>query len=254
MIRILRPLMRIAGGLLYHLFRVVPRSRRFALVARLITVTTPMWRLSPGFRKLMQFGWNNERDVVVRMMLSGLSRRGILYDPPFVVHNGQLLAEALRSGRGTVVVGTHRALNFMTMRYLYSLGHLPAVIGWRDMLVAGTRVALPVIRRPSSTSLVRTRTLLRQGGVVCAAIDHQRTGERTSVVQLQSATLQVSEALMLVAERAGAQVTFVATAMGDDGRLHIYFGAPRNKGTDQIRDSFGEFMRAVEEQTLSSMS
>jgi hypothetical protein len=221
-------------------------------VARIVEATMPLWRSTGPFRGTIRtFGWNDERDVAIRMALESLSRRGIPYDPPFVAHDGELLAEPLRGGTGTVVVGTHRALNVMTMRYLHSLGHLPAVVGWKEMQVAGTNVPLPVIR-PGVTCLVRARTHLRQGGVLCAAIDHLQSGRRTLPVQLESATLEVSDGLLLVAARSGAQVRFVATAVAGDGRLHIYFGAPpAGAEPGEMRAAFSRFVVSLEQQLMA---
>jgi hypothetical protein len=241
---------RLGAGVFAHSLRLVPRSHRFGAVARIVDATLPLWRSTPSFRRLMRtFGWNDERDVALRIALDSLSARRIDYDPPFTAHHGELLAEALRGGSGTLVVGTHRALNPMTMRYLHSLGHLPAVLGMKEMWVPGTTVPLPVIRR-GVTCLVRARTHLRNGGVVCAAIDHINGGRRTTPVRLESATLEVSEALLLVAARSGAQVAFVATELGEDRRLHIHFGAPAAAGAQAagLRGEFSRFVRSLERQ------
>jgi hypothetical protein len=247
---VVRGALRVVSGVFARLFRFVPRGRRFAVVARVVLVTLPLWRAAPSFRRLMRtFGWNGERDAALRIALGSLSRRGIPFDPPFVAHDGELLNEALRAGKGTLVVGTHRALNIMTMRYLHSLGVLPAVVGMKDMNVAGTDVPLPVIRR-GVTCLVRARTHLRRGGVVCAAIDHEQSGRRTLPVRLASATLEVSEALLLVAARCGAEVRFVATELGDDGKLHIYFGAPPEVRPAEMHGEFSRFVVSLEQAML----
>jgi hypothetical protein len=191
--------------------RLVPHRHRFALAARLAgTLAMPMraTRVFSGLRRWLRL--NSERDLSLHLLLRSMTASGTAFDVPLRLEGEEVLEAALSSGRGTVIVASHALLSRLLLRHLYDRGHWPTVIGGMDGIpLAGTRVVVPTVY-PTSTVLLLARRRLREGGIVCAVVDHVGSRERKNTVAFASPVgeIRLSDAIFRLAVRCDAQVVF----------------------------------------------
>lgn len=98
--------------------------------------------------------------------------------------------------------------------------------------------------QPSPAFLVRTRSLLRRGELVCAMPDRaEHQGRRTVEFATAKGRVIVAPALMQLAARCGAEVIFTEVHL--EGRALIgTIAAPSAASADAIIKDFMEFVRA----------
>jgi hypothetical protein len=117
------------------------------------------------------------------------------------------------------------------------------------MRVGGTGVTARTVQ-PSPTFLVKTRSRLRGGDVVCAMPDRaEHHGARTVEIATAGGRVVVAPALMHVAARCGARVIF--TEVHAEGRAALagtVYAPEATSSGGAIAEEFMEFVRARAEE------
>lgn len=185
-------------------------------------------------------------EVALQMVLRTLDRVGTEYDPIVRVHGAEPFATAREAGRGLLMIGPHAALSKLVVRYLCDQEYSPIIVVADSMRFGG-------MRRPprqiviSPNFLVRVRTELRAGSIVGAMADHEPdSSRRTFEVQTPAGTVLLSDGLIRIARKCDSAILFIASALGDDGVVHIYLEppSPASQSVEEIANDFASFVHS----------
>lgn len=245
-----RRLIRAAEFCFAAALRLAPRRRRFGAVLLLADAVLPFLRRTSAYRWQEAVGFDGPREIALHFMLNALTRNGTRFDPVVSVRGFEELERAHAAGRGVLVLGPHAALTLLMIRLFHDRGLDPVVVSPDPrMRVGGTTVTARTVQ-PSPTFLVKARSRLRRGDVVCAMPDRaEHHGARTVEFATAAGRVIVAPALMHVAARCGARVVFTEVhaegRSGVAGTLH----APRDTSSgDAIAEEFMDFVRARAEE------
>lgn len=234
--------------------RLVPRRYRFGAAVLVARAALPLFRRTYAYREQALLGLDGPHEIALHFILNALTRKGTRFDPVVAVKGYEEFERAFAAGKGVLVVGPHAALTLLMIRHFYDRGHDPVVISPDPrMRVGGTDVTARTVQ-PSPTFLVKTRSRLRRGELVCAMPDRaEHQGKRTVEFATANGRVIVAPALTHVAARCGAKVVFTEVHM--EGRALVgTIAAPSaaSAGTsDAIIKDFMEFVRARAEARLT---
>jgi len=227
--------------------RLVPRRRRFDAAVLVARAAVPLFRRTRAYREQEKMGFDSPHELALHFVLNALTRKGARFDPVIDVKGFEEFERAHAEGRGVLVVGPHAALTLLMVRLFYDRGFDPVVVTPDPLMrVGGTGVVVRTLQ-PSQTFLVRTRSHLRRGGVVCAMPDRaEHHGERTVEFATAIGRVIVAPALTQVAARCGAEVVFTELHVGGRGLAGTIArpSAASAGSPDAILEDFIEFVRA----------
>lgn len=229
---------------------LVPRRFRFGAVLTLTSAVLPLLRRTGAYRVQAEMGFDGPREIALHFMLNALTRNGTRFDPVIDVKGYEEFERAYAVGRGVLVVGPHAALTLLMIRHFYDHGLDPVVVSPDPrMRVGGTALTVRTVQ-PSPTFLVKTRSRLRVGDVVCAMPDRaEHHGERTVEFATARGRVIVAPALMHVAARCGARVIFTEVHAEGRATLAGTICAPEATSSGEaIAEEFMEFVRARAEE------
>jgi lauroyl/myristoyl acyltransferase len=187
--------------------RIVPRHHRFAAACMLARTLEPVVLRTAVYRT-----WPGRLDSVREISLYGvmtlMDRQRVAFDPAIRVIGAELLHDDMRRGRGLLVLGLHQSLLTLFPRYLHDIGCTPTIIAAAGTFpIAGTGATFPAIQA-SAHLLVRVRTELRAGGLVCAMLDGGRHLRRR--VDTAAGPRAISDAWVRLAHRCQARILFAS--------------------------------------------
>jgi lauroyl/myristoyl acyltransferase len=230
--------------------RLVPRRRRFAAAVLVARAALPLLRRTNAYRVQERIGFDGPRELALHFVLNALTRRGTRFDPVIDVKGFEELGRAYAAGRGVLVIGPHAALTLLMVRLFYDRGMDPVVISPDPLMrVGGTGVTARTLQ-PSPTFLVKTRSSLRRGELVCAMPDRaEHHGARTVEFATANGRVIVAPALTHVAARCGAEVVFTEVHVEGRGLVGTIAApsAASAGAADAIIKDFMDFVRAREE-------
>jgi lauroyl/myristoyl acyltransferase len=185
-------------------------------------------------------------EVALQMVLRTLDRVGTEYDPIVRVHGAEPFAIAREAGRGLLMIGPHAALSKLVVRYLCDQEYSPIIVVADSMRFGGMpRPPRQIVMSPNF--LVRVRSELRAGSIVGAMADHvPHKSHRTFEVRTPAGTVLLSDGLIRIAQKCGAAILFIASALSDDGIVHIYLEppAPSSQSVEAIAKDFAAFVQS----------
>jgi lauroyl/myristoyl acyltransferase len=227
--------------------RLVPRRHRFAAAVLVARAAVPVFRRTGAYRVQDKMGFDSPREISLHFVLNALTRKGTKFDPVIDVEGYEKFERAHAAGKGVLVIGPHAALTLLMIRLFYDRGLDPVVVSPDPLMrVVGTDVTARTVQ-PSPTFLVKTRSRLRRGELVCAMPDRaEHHGERTVEFATANGRVIVAPALTQVAARCGAEVVFTEVHMegrGLAGTIATPSAASAGVG-DAIVEDFMEFVRA----------
>ncbi len=224
--------------------RLVPRCCRFGAAVLVAHTAVPLLRMTDAYREQELIRFDSPHEIALHFILNALTRNGTRFDPVVTVKGYEKFERAYAAGKGVLVVGPHAALTLLMIRHFYDCGLDPIVISPDPrMRVGGTTVTARTVQ-PSPTFLVKTRSRLRRGELVCAMPDRaEHHGDRTVEFATVKGRVIVAPALMQVAARCGAEVIFTEVHLEGRGLVGT-FAAPSSASTDTIIKDFIEFVRA----------
>jgi len=186
------------------------------------------------------------REVALQMVLRTLDRVGTEYDPIVRVHGAEPFAIAREAGRGLLMIGPHAALSKLVVRYLCDQEYSPIIVVADSMRFGGMpRPPRQIVMSP--TFLLHVRTELRAGSIVGAMADHESdSSRRTFEVQTPGGTVLLSDGLIRIAQKCGSAILFIASALTDDGVVHIYLAppSPSSQSVEEIANAFAAFVHS----------
>lgn len=225
--------------------RLVPRRRRFAAAVLASRAALPLLRRTEAYRVQEKIGFDRPHEIALHFVLNALTREGTQFDPSIEVKGYEEFERAYAAGRGVLVIGPHAALTLLMVRHFYDRGLDPVVISPDPLMrVGGTRVTARTVQ-PSPTFLVKARSRLRRGELVCAMPDRaEHHGARTVEFATADGSVIVAPALTQVAARCGAEVIF--TEVHAEGRgLAGTIAAPRLASAGAVEAIINDFMEFV---------
>lgn len=205
----------------------VPRRYRFSAALRLARVSTPIVRRIPWYRARRQLRLDGVSEIALYYALEIMTNSGALFDPVFHVEGGEVLCDALRGDQGVLLVGPHALLNLLVPRNLYDIGYVPTIVSATSSFhLYGTRLVAHSIR-PSPTFMIRLRSVLRSGGIVCAMVDGKHTtGQKLIKFATIAGSMYISDALIRLALRCNARILFVSARLDQRRGLLLTFAEP----------------------------
>jgi hypothetical protein len=230
------------------LMRIVAQRNRFDAALRLTRAAVPVLRRTKAYREQEIKKFHGPREIALHLILNALSKNGTAFNPKFEVNGFHNVAQAHARGKGVLVIGHHAALTVLMVRLFWDKGLAPIVITPDDRLrVPGKLLAARTIQ-PSVMFLVKLRTQLRHGELVCGMPDRaEHHAGRT--VEFASVAGQVifAPAIIQVAARCGAEVLFTEVHIEGRRLVATIVAPPPNSTTAQaITEDFVSF---VQEQT-----
>jgi lauroyl/myristoyl acyltransferase len=185
-------------------------------------------------------------EAALQMVLRTLDRVGTEYDPVVIVHGAEPFGATREAGRGLLMVGPHAQLSKLVVRYLYDHGYSPILLSSAPMRVGGLpRPPRQIVTSP--TSLLRVRTALRAGSILFGMADHDgEISHRVKSVPTMAGPVFLSDGLIRIAHRCGAAILFFASALSDDGVVHIYLEPPSSasQSVEAIANDFAAFVQS----------
>jgi hypothetical protein len=227
--------------------RLIPRRYRFRAAFFIARGAVPLFRMTDAYRVQEMIGFDDPDEIALHFILNALTRNGTLFDPVVTVNGYEKFEQAYRNGRGVLVIGPHAALTLLMIRPFYDQGLDPVIVSPDPrMRISGTLVTARTVQ-PSPTFLVKTRSKLRRGELICAMPDRaEHHGNRTVEFATSRGHVIVAPALMQVAARCGAEVVFTEIHAEECGLVGTI--AVSSAGTaDAITKEFMGFVRAFTE-------
>lgn len=233
---------------------LVPRRYRFGAAFAIAHAAVPLFRRTGAYRVQERIGFDEPNEIALHFVLNALTRNGTRFDPVISVKGFEEFERAYSAGKGVLVIGPHAALTLLMIRLFHDRGLDPVVISPDPrMRVGGTAVTARTVQ-PSPTFLVKTRSRLRRGELVCAMPDRaEHHGEKTVEFATANGRVIVAPALTRVAARCGAEVVFTEVHVegrGLVGTIAAPSGASAGAADAIIKD-FMEFVRARAEARLA---
>ncbi|HEV2708361.1 MAG TPA: hypothetical protein VGV59_20770 [Pyrinomonadaceae bacterium] len=229
------------------MMRLVPRRYRFGAALVVARAAVPLFRMTNAYRVQEMIGFDGPHEIALHFILNALTRNGTRFDPVVSVKGYEEFERAYASGKGVLVIGPHAALTLLMIRLFYDRDLDPVVVSPDPhMRVAGTDVTVRTVQ-PSPMFLVKTRSRLRRGELVCAMPDRaEHHGVRTVEFTTAKGRVIVAPALMQVAARCGAAVVFTevhAEGHALVGTLTVPSAVAAGAG-ETITKEFIEFVRS----------
>jgi hypothetical protein len=233
----------------------VPRRYRFNAAARLARVLTPLVRRTSWYRAQRQLRIDGDSEIALYYVLEIMTNSGALFEPVLHVEGAEVLSDALKREQGVLLVAPHALLSQLLFRYLYDIDNVPAIISAAPSAhIYGTRLVASTIQ-PTPAYMIRLRSVLRKGGVVCAMVDGEHATERKLIKFATAAgPMYLSDALIRLALRCNASVLFTSVRVEQRRGVLLNIAAPA-KSTGLTVESVTEdcvaFIQAHVEQSVN---
>lgn len=195
----------------------LPRRYRFRAAALLSRALAPVVRRTPLYRAHRRLRIDGVSELALYYALEIMTNSGASFDPALEVEGSRILSDALERGEGVLLIAPHALLSQLIFRPLYDMGHVPTVISAAPLAhVYGTRLVVRAVQ-PSPTFMIRVRSVLRNGGVVCAMVDGEHAaGQGLVNFTTAEGTMVISDALIRLALRCKARVLFTSVRIDRD--------------------------------------
>jgi lauroyl/myristoyl acyltransferase len=243
-LRPLRYLLHIAGIATAAAFRLIPRRRRFGAAKTLADAMTPIIRSTGAIRFRATPHFEGAAETALQVVLRILDQAGTAYDPDLRINGSQYLDAARRRGRGLLILSSHAVLGKILVRHLTDAGDAPLVVAETPMRFGGAPAGV-IISSPSF--LLQVRSLLRAGAFIFATADHEpKPSRRTFTVPTDFGMVFLSDGLIRVASKCGAEILFLASRRNQDGDVEVDLTppAPSSVSVELITADFVAFVQS----------
>lgn len=231
--------------------RIVPRQYRFQTALLLARASVPLFGWTGAYREQRIKNFHRPEEIVLYLLLNALTKHGTHFDLEIVTKGYTHFERAYGQGKGVLVIGHHAALTLLMVRLFYDKGFDPIVVTPdQGLRVPGTLVTAGTVQ-PSRMFLVRLRTKLRHGELVCAMPDRgEHHVGRTIEFTTPAGQVILAPAMIDVAARCGAEVIF--TEVRVEGRqLVATIAASAASSTGMAPAIIEDFISFVRECTAS---
>lgn len=231
---------------------LVPRRMRYGMTRRLSHMLLPFWR-----HRLATGKWHVERDeeFAFGWALQLLDRFDVRFDPWVRMEGHELLKEAVEGGRGTLLVGTHASLTRLYMRALADAGYEFQLVAIEaSFRIPGTERAITTIER-SRNVLLRIRSALRRGEIVCALIDQRDSEARhATTFRTKFGEFHMVDTLFAVATACRAPTLFVMCTLDRHGAVCFAHTTPATGPNATAKELLVDFADTLVEHLARSSS
>jgi hypothetical protein len=195
-----------AGEVVARALSVVPYRCRFDAARVVARAIEPVLRRTTLYRTWLT-PFDGVRELSLYGVMTLMDRQRVRFEPRLRLPGVELLHDDIGRGRGVLLLGLHQSLATLFPRYLHDIGCTPLIVAASPSFpIVGTATSAPALQS-SASLLVRVRSQLRAGGVVCAMLD---VGGRESVaVDTRAGQVGLNHAWMRVAWRCRASILFV---------------------------------------------
>lgn len=226
--------------------RVVPCAYRFDVALLLTRVTVPLFRKTEAYSEQQIKNFHSPREIALHLILNALTKNSTAFNPRITVNGFDDFLQAFARGQGVLVIGHHAALTLFMIRLFYEKAFDPIVVTPDSRLrVPGTLVTARTVQ-PSATFLVRLRSRLRSGELVCGMPDRaEHHARRTIEFATSAGQVIIAPAIIEVAVRCGAEVLFTGVRV-QGRRLVATIAAPSPSSggsSSAITEDFISFIR-----------
>lgn len=244
----------LAGTAVSRFIRFFPIRRRFAVAAALALAARPIVRRTPAYRHQKNSRVDGAAEIAVHLMMQKLTTAGTEFVPEIEIDGYPEFVEAWREGRGLLLVAPHAATGILQLRIFHDAGMRPLVIAGDPALrVPGTRITAETLLK-SPSFLLRARSRLREGRLVCAMLDRaEHEGGRTFEFETANGPVIVAPALLGIAARCGARVAFTEVHV-EDGRLRGSIVLADGANGKDLARQFVDFVRTHVEERFARHS
>jgi hypothetical protein len=232
---LLQPFAHLTGDV----FRLLPKSKRFAVAHRIALAIAPLLRRSRYYQRRPSL-LDGPREEALRILLRTMTRAGVEFNVDIDIHGRELIPES-----GVFMVTGHFLLNIMMTRWIYDAGRhfIPGLGGPREpMFSAGTRVPLDHVFS-SPRIFARVRQKIAAGSIVFLTIEVPVPQEGWIAVETVAGTRYVSPATFTYAARTGTPVVYAATYLDERGRLCVFYELPRSEDPETMAREFYAFLQ-----------
>lgn len=236
---------RVAGASVAAAMRLVPRRRRFGAALRVARAARPLMRGTPQYRILENAKLDRGDEIALHLLLHTLTIHDTAFDPAITIEGYEHFLAALREGRGMLLVSPHAGLGLTMLRKFHEDGIEPFILAPAAMRIPGTSIVAETVQR-SATSLVQTRTALRDGRLVCAMLDlaEHVEGERTTEFDTALGPVIFAPALLHLAARCGAGTAFCEAHL-DRGVIRGRIAVASSTTGEGLEREFVDFVRSA---------
>lgn len=221
------------------IFRVFPRSSRFALgrlAAKIIFPLTQKFSLvSPP-----PFALDAKCGYLWSVLFMSLTHRGVEFDPRIVFAESEW-----RLKEGAIFVSGHFFLNFFVARWLFDNGYRQSVVireSYSRQKVVGTKSEIDVIK-PTAECLLEIRRRVKRGEIVSICVDHSEPFEGWRKLDIPNRQIYISEIIFEFAERFEIPLIFFGTQLNPKNEIEIFTRRPVSTKSTEVAAEFGDFLK-----------
>jgi len=193
----------------------------------------PLFARTAAYREQAIKNFHQPSEIVLFLLLNALTKNGTQFDLKIVAKGYQHFERAYANGKGVLITGHHAALTLMMVRFFHDRDFHPIVITPDDNLkVPGTSLVAETIL-PTPMFLVRLRTKLKNGRLICAMPDRaEHHGQRTIEFDTALGPVILAPAIIEVAARCGAAVLFTEVRVERHQLVTVIAEAPASSTGD----------------------
>jgi hypothetical protein len=219
---------RLFGSIISVLMRVIPQQYRFSVAVAVVRLIPHSLRHTLSPRLERRPGVSSMREAVLGTILEAMDYRRIRFDPAVTTSRLELIHEALREGRGVLLVGTHAngGLSRAALRLLYDANVPLTVFSSNEQYpVCGAGIMIPALR-PAGSFMIKVRTELRNAHLVGGMIDaFNPSAQRSLELRGSNGSIWVSDSLIKLALACKATIIFASARLAPNGSIDINFQA-----------------------------
>jgi lauroyl/myristoyl acyltransferase len=226
------------------LLRLVPHRKRFAVATRVSALLKPLLQRTRQYRlQDAAYKVDTGAEIALYFVLYAMMKHRVTFDSQIEVRNYAAVRKALARGQGLLLVAPHTMLLHLLFRRLHEDGLSPVGLSSDpDTVIIGTAIAARILQ-PSPTFLLRVRTVLRKGGLVCGMPDRAEHYEKRTVqFDVTEGRIIFAPGLLEIAARVEAAVIFSEVHI-EGGRAVATLVEPSSCTPADLTREFMEFIR-----------
>lgn len=237
--------------LVCKLFALVRKEKRFRYAFRLTQFLAPFLQRFTNIKQPAH-ALGSYFEYILVAFLHSLTFQNVEFDIEAKVIGSELITD-----EPTIAVTGHFYLHFLSLRWLYDQGRKPSAVlltGTNEWKILGTKENLDMIRR-GGNSLLKIRQRLRDGHVVCLAIDNNYSTKGWRQIQISERKVYVRDTIFKFAALEKIRIIFTAVRLNENNEIEITITQPSSTEPEEMFDEFCSFLNSfIQKQEISRAS